>query len=47
LYEDGVEVPSDYQGVVFIPLDLRLAWRLELAKEMKAAGLPVDLNKAV
>lgn len=47
LYEDGVEVPSDYQGVVFIPLDTRRAWRLELAKEMKAASLPVDLNKAV
>jgi predicted nucleotide-binding protein len=47
LYEDGVEVPSDYQGVVFIPLDTRMAWRLELAKEMKAANLPVDLNKAV
>lgn len=47
LYEDGVEVPSDYQGVVFIPLDTRMAWRLELAKEMKVAGLPVDLNKAV
>ncbi|MCK4559766.1 MAG: nucleotide-binding protein [Calditrichia bacterium] len=46
LYENGVEVPSDYQGVVFIPLD-PLAWRLELAKEMKAAGLPVDLNKAM
>jgi len=47
LYEEGVEVPSDYQGVAFVPLDTRLAWRLELAKEMKAAGLPIDLNKAV
>ena len=47
LYENGLEIPSDYQGVVFIPLDERLAWQFQLAKEMKAAGLPVDLNKAM
>jgi len=47
LYEEGVEVPSDYQGVAFVKLDNRFAWRLELAKELRAAGLPVDLNKAV
>jgi predicted nucleotide-binding protein len=45
LYQEGVEVPSDYQGVVFIPLDTGMACRFGLAKEMKAAGLPVDLNK--
>lgn len=47
LYQDGVEIPSDYSGVLFVPLDVRQAWRLELAKEMKAVGLPIDLNKAV
>lgn len=47
LYEEGVEIPSDYQGVAFVPLDSKQAWRFELAKEMKAAGLPVDLNKAM
>lgn len=47
LYQDGVEIPSDYAGVMFVLLDTRQAWRLELAKEMKAAGLPIDLNKAV
>ncbi|OGP66697.1 MAG: hypothetical protein A2W27_00495 [Deltaproteobacteria bacterium RBG_16_44_11] len=47
LYEDGVEVPSDYQGVVFIPIGKRMEWQLKLAKEMKAAGLPIDLNKVV
>lgn len=47
LYEDSVEVPSDYQGVVFIPIGKRMEWQLELAKEMKAAGLPVDLNKVL
>jgi len=44
LYEEGVEIPSDYQGVAFVPLDTKQAWRFELAKEMKISGLQVDLN---
>jgi predicted nucleotide-binding protein len=45
IYEEGVEIPSDYKGVIFVPLDVRGAWRLRLAKEMKEAGLEVDMNK--
>lgn len=44
LYEEGVEIPSDYQGVAFVPIDIRQAWHFELVKEMKASGLPIDLN---
>ena len=47
LYEAGVEIPSDYQGVAFVELDARDSWHLQLARELKAAGLPVDLNDAV
>ena len=47
LYENGVEVLSDYSGVLYITLDSHDAWRLQLAKEMKAAGLPVDMNRAL
>lgn len=47
LYGEGVEIPSDYQGVLFVPLDAHGAWKLLLAREMKAAGLEVDLNRAV
>jgi predicted nucleotide-binding protein len=47
LYGEGVEVPSDYQGVAFVRLDSGMAWRLELARELQAVGLPVDLNKVV
>lgn len=47
LYEDGVEIPSDYSGVLFVPLDDTGGWRMLLAREMKAAGLPVDLNNAL
>ncbi len=47
LYQQGVEIPSDYAGVVFVALDASGAWRLTLAREIKAAGLDIDLNKAV
>jgi predicted nucleotide-binding protein len=47
LYQQDVEIPSDYAGVLFIPIDSGGAWRLALARELKAAGLDIDLNKAV
>lgn len=47
LYEEGVEIPSDYDGVLFVPFDKNGAWHLPLAKELKAGGLPIDLNKAI
>ncbi|WP_431050042.1 TIR domain-containing protein [Roseateles sp. L2-2] len=45
LYENGVELPSDYYGVVYIEIDGGGAWRYALAKELKSADLEVDLNK--
>jgi hypothetical protein len=47
LYQEGVEIPSDYSGVLFIQLDSGGAWRLALARELKGAGLDIDMNKAV
>ena len=47
LYKEGVEIPSDYLGVVYTPLDATDGWHLKLAKEMKEAGLEIDLNKAI
>jgi predicted nucleotide-binding protein len=47
LYRDGVEIPSDYSGVLYVKLDEAGAWRLSLAKEMRASGLPIDMNKAL
>ncbi len=47
LYEEGVEVPSDYSGVLFIPLDPGGAWRLTLARELRAGGVAVDVNAAL
>lgn len=47
LYKKGVELPSDYEGVLFLPADDRDGWHLELAKELKEAGVRVDLNRLV
>lgn len=40
-----IEKPSDLSGVLYIPWDEAQAWRGRLAREMKAAGLPVDMNR--
>jgi predicted nucleotide-binding protein len=40
-----VERPSDYDGIVYIPLETD--WRLPLCKELIAAGYGIDLNKAL
>jgi len=47
LCKEGVEIPSDYPGVVTIPLDSRGGWRLLMAKEIKQADIDIDLNKAI
>lgn len=46
IVEEGVETPSDYSGVLFIPFDASDGWRLRLVKELKAAGLDIDANAA-
>ena len=47
LYKEDVELPSDINGLLYVQLDPKGAWRLSLAKEMKQAGFSVDMNKAV
>jgi predicted nucleotide-binding protein len=47
LYSKGVEIPSDYAGVLYIELDENGAWRLQLAKELRAAGFAIDMNDAL
>jgi predicted nucleotide-binding protein len=47
LYEEGVEVPTDYSGMVFIPLDDQESWKIKLVKEFKAAGLHIDTSKII
>ena len=47
LYEEGVELPGDLSGIAYIPADINAAWQTKVAKEMNAAGLPVDMNKLI
>lgn len=43
LYEADVELPSDISGLLYTPLNG--AWQMELAREMRTAGITVDLNR--
>ncbi len=45
LKKDEVEEPSDFSGIVYEPYDSKGAWKMQLVKELKAAGFSVDANK--
>ena len=47
LVKGDVEKPSDYDGVLYIPLDNSDGWKMRLIKELKSAGFEVDANKAI
>ncbi len=47
LLKDTVEMPSDYVGVVYVSWDDAGAWKMEIAKEMHAAGYDIDFNKVI
>lgn len=47
LVKGDVEIPNDISGVVYVPLDQHGAWRLSLAKELRTANYPVDMNRVV
>jgi hypothetical protein len=42
LYVEGVELPSDYHGVLYVPYDADGDWRWKLVKELTAAGIEFD-----
>lgn len=45
LHRGNVEIPSDFSGILWVQIDPKGAWRYDLAREMKAVGLDVDLNR--
>ena len=47
LHKGAVELPSDILGVVYIAMDATNGWKLVLARELREAGFPVDMNDAV
>ena len=42
-----IELPSDVLGLVYKNMDKGEGWKMKLARELKAAGFEIDLNKAV
>lgn len=46
LHVPTLEIPSDYP-VLYVPFDDQGGWKIELAKEMKAAELNIDMNLAL
>lgn len=47
LHKPGVELPSDFMGVVYTTMDPAGAWQLVLAKELREAGFNVDMNSVL
>lgn len=47
LVKGGVETPNDISGVVYIDLDDRGGWKMDIAKELKHAGYEIDLSRAL
>jgi predicted nucleotide-binding protein len=47
LVAGDLETPSDINGVLYVPWDEAGAWKQRVAREMLAAGLPVDMNRLV
>lgn len=44
LYSEGVELPSDIHGLLFIPIDKADTWKFALVRELKEVGYNVDAN---
>jgi predicted nucleotide-binding protein len=41
------EMPSDVLGLVYESMDKSEGWKLRLARELKAAGFEIDMNRAI
>ena len=47
LYKGKLELPSTMDGIIPIPMDPYGGWKWKLVREMKAAGLLVELKKVI
>ena len=47
IVKEGVDIPSDCDGVVYIAPDARDGWKMGLIREWKAAGFEVNANRAI
>jgi len=44
LYEHGVEIPTNFLGVLYIEMDRADKWKTYLERELKDAGIPVKVK---
>ncbi len=44
LHKGSVELPSDYQGVVYVEMDAGGAWKARLAQELVQSRISIDLT---
>ncbi|EXI85596.1 MAG: ABC-type sugar transport system, periplasmic component [Candidatus Accumulibacter regalis] len=44
LFRPGVEVPSDFHGVLFIEMDEQGGWKPKLAQELVSAGMQINVQ---
>lgn len=42
LVTPGLETPSDFNGIVYVEMDQRGRWKVELKRELAAAGMPLN-----
>jgi predicted nucleotide-binding protein len=47
LTKGNIEMPSDIFGLIHEQMDKSEGWKIRLARELKAAGFQIDLNKAI
>jgi predicted nucleotide-binding protein len=47
LTKGDVEMPSDVLGLVYEAMDRSEGWKMRLARELKAAGFEIDMNRAI
>lgn len=49
IYEKAqeIEIPSDFSGVLYIEYSGNDSWKLPLARELKATGFEIDMNKMI
>jgi predicted nucleotide-binding protein len=47
LYEEGVQLPCDLDGIAYVRLDLAGTWQPKLLLQLRKAGFDYDMNKLV
>jgi len=42
LYKENVEIPSDYEGILYVKMDKGDGWKAKLAREMNEVGIEIN-----